>query len=118
MSKEQTLDQKAEDIEGRLREIARLANVSTNDIYNLIFRQYKTDNALRTEANKNAELVIQEKRIQLDGRKFLIDEYYTIRRLKKIQREQRRSAWRNKHVFSIFKKKKPSQPIIVNKNNS
>ena len=105
MGKDQTLDEKAEEIHNRLKEIALKANVSMNDIYTLVFRQYKIDNALRTESNKNQELAIQEKRMILEGKKFLIDDFYTTRALIKVNKKRKREMWMKNNVYGIFKKK-------------
>jgi hypothetical protein len=104
MGKDLTLDEKAEEIHNKLKEIALKADVSMNDIYTLVFRQYKMDNALRTESNKNQELAIQEKRMILEGKKFLIDDFYTTRALIKVQKKRKHEAWMNKNIYGIFKK--------------
>ena len=103
MSKEkslqETLDERSEDIAERLRKVASASNLSVMDIYNLVMRAYKTDNGLREQVMKNQELQIEQKRIELDGRKFLIDEYNVAQIMRKIQRKEKRAAWFRKFTF-------------------
>jgi len=99
------IEKKEADIDTRLREIARKADVSMNDIYNLVFRQYKTDNQLREQVNKNSTLKVEEDRIRLAGKQFLVEDYFVTKKLRSIQLKSRRKMKIQK-FFSVFRAKK------------
>ena len=98
------LEKKAEFQEKRLREWAITLGVNINDIYHTVFVSYKTDNQLREIANRNATLVIEQKRIELAGQQFLIDQYYTARKLNSIRKKQ--VVWYKRFI----PKRKSGQP--------
>jgi len=101
------LERKTEFQEQKIREWAITLGINANDIYQSVNLVFRTHNQYDELENKRAEIAIAKQRISLDGSRFLIDQYYVAKKLRKIQRRQEIGKWFKKHFTP---KRKSGQP--------